>query len=116
VLDLFDLVRFGVDVGPGIGVHLQATDALQAKVLTSTSVGVGYQTLRHSPIHVGARSGAALGPADMTADVGDWYQSPGDIRVEAYALLVGAHVVVEPFEILDAILGFVFIDLKGDDL
>lgn len=116
VIDLFDVVRFGVDVGPGIGVHLQATDALQAKAITSLSAGVGLQSLRHSPIHVGSRAGLGVGPVEGSAELGDWYQSPADFRVEAYALLVGAHVAVEPVEILDAILGFLFIDLEDDDL
>lgn len=116
VIDLFDVARFGVDVGPGIGVHVQATEMLQAKALTSTSVGAGLQTLRHSPVHVGARAGLGVGPVEGTADIGDWYQSPADVRVELYALLVGAHVAIEPVEILDAVLGFLFIDLAGDDL
>ena len=116
VIDLFDVVRFGVDVGPGIGLHLQATDALQAKAISSASVGVGLQTLRHLPVHVGTRSGVGAGPIEVSAEAWDWHLSPGDFRVEFYVLLVGAHVAVEPFEIVDALAGFLFFDPQDDDL
>ena len=83
--------------------------------MTRTYVGVGYQTLRHSPVVAGAEAGVGVGPLALKADPGGWYRSSTDVRVGVHAAIVGAHVAVEPVEILDAVLGFLFIDIKGDD-
>ena len=44
-----------------------------------------------------------------------WHRTPGDIRIEVHPLIAGAHVVVQPFEILDLVAGFLFLDPKDDD-
>jgi len=116
VLDLFDVARAGVDVGPGIGVDLQVTKLVQARALSTLALGIGLQTLRHMPFRAGPEAAVGLGPLGGDAELGGWYRSPGDIRVGLHALLVGAHVAVEPVEILDFVLGFVLIDIKDDDL
>lgn len=116
VIDVFDVARFGVDVGPGIGVEAQVTELLQARLISSLAVGVGLQTLRHSPIRTGAEAGFGVGPVGGTAEAGSWYRSPADVRVGLHAAVVGAHAAVEPVEILDLVLGFLFIDIKDDDL
>lgn len=115
VVDVLDVVRFGVDVGPGIGVDAQVTDPVSVVAMTKSYVGVGYQTLRHLPVAAGAEAGLGVGPATLQAEAGGWHRSSADVRVELHALLVGAHVAVEPVEILDAVLGLVFIDLRDDD-
>jgi hypothetical protein len=116
VMDIFDVARAGVNVGPGIGVDVSATEYLQAQAFTHASVGVGLETLRHSPLFAGAEAGVGIGPLGAVGDAGaTWYRSPGDFRVGLYLALVGAHVAIEPVEILDFILGFLTIDLKDDD-
>jgi hypothetical protein len=115
VVDVLDVVRFGVDVGPGIGVDAQVTDPVSVVAMTRTYVGAGYQTLRHMPVAAGAEAGLGVGPATLDAEAGGWYRSPTDVRVGLHALLVGGHVAVEPVEILDAVLGLVFIDIRDDD-
>jgi len=116
VIDIFDMARFGVDVGPGIGLDGQATDALQARAIAQTSVGAGLQSLRHSPIQTGVQSAISVGPVGGDGQVGGWYRSPTDIRLGAHAAIVGAHAAVDPVEIADLVLGFVFIDIRDDDL
>jgi hypothetical protein len=117
VMDLFDIVRFGVDVGPGVGVEAEVTEYAQAGAMVRTSVGAGFQTLRHLPIKAAlAESYAAVGPLaiEPTAGVG-WYRNTWDVRVEAHVAIVGAHVAVNPAEILDFFLGFLTIDTMDDD-
>lgn len=117
VIDLFDVARAGVNVGPGIGVDLAATEALQAQAFTHASVGLGLESLRHSPVFAGSEAGLGVGPLGAVGDAGaTWYRSPTDLRVGAYVALVGAHVAVDPVEILDFIFGFLTIDLRDDDL
>jgi hypothetical protein len=116
IVDLLDIARFGIDVGPGIGLDLTATEYARLALLTRISAGVGYQTLRHMPVKAGAESNFGVGP--FGANVGfplTWYRNTWDLRVEAHLLIVGAHVAVNPAEILDAVLGLTTFDLLGDD-
>ena len=115
VVDLFDIVRAGVSVGPGIGVDLTATEYLNVTLMTKASVGVGYETLRHLPIEAASYAMIGVGPVKAAADPGlAWPRSPGDIRIELHLLLAGAHVAIEPFEIFDFVVGFIGIDPMED--
>jgi hypothetical protein len=117
VFDLFDVARAGVNVGPGVGIQLKATDAVQLTAMARTSLGLGLETLRHSPVAAGAETSAEMSIVGAGADAGlTWPQSPTDIRVELHPLIVGAHAAVDPVEILDFVLGFVLIDIRDDDL
>lgn len=116
VLDLFDVARVGVDVGPGLGIELKATEAVQAMALTTFAIGVGFQGLRHLPFRVGSEAAFGVGPLGGTAEIGGWYRSPTEFRVGLHLLLVGAHASVDPVEIVDFVLGFLLIDIKDDDL
>ena len=115
VIDVFDLVRFGVDVGPGIGLDGQATSALQARAITQTSVGAGFQSFRHLPIQTGLQSALGVGPVSADAQVGGWYRSDTDLRVGAHAVIVGAHAAISTGSIADFALGFLFVDIRDDD-
>lgn len=117
VFDLFDVARAGVNLGPGAGIQLKATDAVQLTAMARTSVGLGLETLRHSPVAAGAETSASVSIVGAGADAGlTWPQSPTDIRVELHPLIVGAHAAVDPVEILDFVLGFALIDIRDDDL
>jgi hypothetical protein len=116
VMDLFDMIRFGVNVGPGIGVDLAATDALQAQAFSHASVGVGLQSFRHTPVFMGTEAGLGVGPLGAVGDLGaTWYRSPTDLRVGLYVAILGAHVAIDPVEIADFLLGFLTIDIRDDD-
>jgi hypothetical protein len=117
VLDLGDLLRFGVDAGPGIGLDLQVTRALQVKLLSRFSLGVGYQTLRHLPVKLSADAAFAIGPLGGSPAGGlGWYRSDTDVRIELHLLVVGAHVAVDPVEWIDLPLGLIGLDPAADDL
>lgn len=117
VFDLFDVARAGVNVGPGAGIQLKATDAVQLTAMARTSVGLGLETLRHSPVAAGAEASTGLSVVGAGADAGlTWPQSPTDVRLELHPLIVGAHAAIDPVEILDFVLGFVLIDVRSDDL
>jgi hypothetical protein len=115
VIDIFDVARFGVDVGPGIGIDGEATDALQARAIAQTSVGAGFQSFRHMPIQTGTQSALGVGPVSSDMQLGGWHRSPTDFRLGAHAVLVGAHAAIDPVEIADFVLGFLFIDIRDDD-
>ncbi|MFO0984668.1 MAG: hypothetical protein U1E76_23580 [Planctomycetota bacterium] len=116
VLDLFDIARAGVDVGPGVGIDLRATELATAGLMARTSAGVGLQTLRHLPIKAAAESYTELGPAFVGAQLGpSWYHDTWDVRAELHVLLVGAHACINLFEILDLLAGLITLDPRGDD-
>jgi hypothetical protein len=117
LLDLLDPVRAGVQVGPGFGIDAQATRFVQAKAVSTLTVGAGYQTLRRLPIQAGPE--AALGVGPVGGETGlplPWYRSDSDIRLGLHVAIVGAHVAFDPVELLDIPLGFLGIDIADDDL
>jgi len=116
VLDLFDVARAGVNVGPGIGVQAKATENAQVTFITRTSAGLGLQTLRHLPAYASIENAAGAGPLSAETNLGlGWYQSPMDLRLELHPFIVGAHVAIEPKEIADFILGLFTVDISKDD-
>jgi len=115
VVDLFDIAKFGVDVGPGIGIDVQATKFLQARAMWNLSVGVGFQGLRHLPFQVGTVAALGVGPIGGVGSVGGWPRSDSGFRLGLHVLIVGAHAEVNPYEALDFVLGFLTIDIADDD-
>ena len=116
ILDLFDIVRVGVNAGPGVGAHAKATEPAQLLFMSRMSAGVGLQGLRRLPVYAAMESGAGVGPLGADANVGvGWYQSPTDLRLELHPLLAGAHVAIDPVEILDFLAGFLTLEVREDD-
>jgi hypothetical protein len=116
VLDVFDMARAGVNVGPGIGAQVKATDNAQVTYITRTSAGAGLQSLRHLPGYASIETRTGVGPLEAGGNLGiGWYQSPTDIRIELHPFLVGAHVAIDPVEIADFILGIFTVDIRKDD-
>jgi hypothetical protein len=120
IADLAEIVRFGVNFGPGIGIDAEATGALRAAAMTRASAGVGYQGLRHSPISLGAETYVAVGPFEpdiplMPDLTKEWYRSKADLRIEPHLALVGAHGAIDLWAIADFFAGFVMIDPEEDD-
>jgi len=116
IFDLFDMVRAGVNVGPGLGLDVRATKWAKVQLISDTSVGVGFQSLRHLPVC--ARSQMKLGLAFISTpsmDLLNWYYGDYDVRVELYLLLVGAHVAVDMGEIVDFLGGLFLWDPMEDD-
>ena len=136
LLDVLDLVKASVGVGPGMGFELYATE----------NAWIGYETLRswrlaldgrasgvyeeghHREWHLGSRAGehAQAGRIPLWAlkdmrpfeapvrpgvpAVPERLRDDWDIGIRAHLLLVGAEVLIRPFELFDFIVG-----LWGDD-
>jgi hypothetical protein len=120
VLDVVDIVRFGVGVGPGVGVDLRATQMGQASAMWGFVAGVGWQGRYNSPLVVDSRSFAAIGAVTVgstgIAPVFHWPRTFWEIRAEAHALLVLGQVAVDLFEIFDFAAGILFFDPSHDDV
>lgn len=117
-MDLFDVARAGVEAGPGIGIDVMATDHLRFGAMNRWSLGLGLQTLRHPPYKEGSEEYVEFGPAAWIRDIAGtpWRMDPFDVRVEFHAAIVGAHIAVNPAEILDFFAGFALFDFRDDDM
>jgi hypothetical protein len=121
VLDIVDIARARVRVGPGITLGVRATEAVDAYIGSYTSVYAGLpgprmRKIPKLPAGLETSSGIELSAADATLDggLGPDY-SPTEFGVSVHAAIVGADVGLDPVEILDAVLGFLFIDIRDDD-
>lgn len=122
ILDVFDIVRLRVRVGPGFAADARATKVASAFVGSYVSVYAGLPGPRNRPLPklpVGFESQngvqASVVDATVTGGIGPDY-GPAEIGVGVHALIVGFDVGVEPLEIVDLLAGFFCIDLTKDDL
>lgn len=122
LLDVLDVVRLRVRVGPGIALDARATKVASGFVGSYASVYAGLPGPRNRPMPklpfgVESRSGVQASVADATVEggIGPDY-GPAEIGVGAQVLIVGVDVGVEPLEFVDLLAGFFFIDLRNDDL
>lgn len=116
-MDLFDVARAGVELGPGIGADAMITDHLRAGAMKRWTMGLGLQTFRHTPFKDSTEDYAEFGPVgfDSGSSGLPWLIDPWDVRIELQVLIVGAHVAVNPAEIGDFIMGFALFDFREDD-
>ena len=121
VLDMLDIVRFRVRIGPGIAAGVRATDTIDFFAGSYLSAYVGLPGPRMAPIvkpPAGAEnySGVEISHAEFMADLGSGPDySPTEFGASAHALLLGADVGIDPVEVVDLLLGLLFIDLRQDD-
>lgn len=122
ILDVFDIVRLRVRVGPGIAADVRATEVVSAFAGSYTSVYVGLPGPRNRPLPklpfgLESRSGlqASLVDATTTGGIGPDY-GPAEIGAGAQLLFAGFDVGVDPLEMIDLVAGFFFINLTNDDL
>ena len=122
VLDLFDIVRLRVRVGPGFAADVRATKAVSAFVGSYASVYAGLPGPRNRrlpklPVGFESKSGVQASVADATVSGGvDPDYGPAEVGVGAQVAIVGLDVGLEPLEFLDFLAGIFFIDLREDDL
>lgn len=121
LLDIFDMVRVRVRLGPGIALDVRATEYADFYIGTYASVYAGLPGPRmrkvpHLPVGVETLTGVEVSVADLSvgAGLGPDY-SPTEFGVGVQALIVGADVGVDPMEILDFLGGFFFWDPRHDD-
>lgn len=122
IYDIFDILRARLRLGPGAAVGVRVTDPLKIYFGSYSSVWAGLPgpRMESKPIVPGgleSYNGVALSMAEGTFDGGmSPKYSPTEIGVSVHALIVGADVDVDPIEIVDAVLGLFFIDVRKDDL
>jgi len=121
LLDVFDMVRLRVRLGPGIALGVRATEYADFYAGTYASVYAGLPGPRmrkvpHLPVGIETLTGVEVSVADLSAGAGlgpDY--SPTEVGVGVQALIVGADVGVDPVEILDFVGGFFLWDPRHDD-
>ena len=122
VLDLLDIFRLRVRVGPGFAVGARATEVASAYLGSYMSVYAGLpgprlRSLPRSPLWLESYNGVSLSVADATASggLGPDY-SPTELGAGFQLGVAGVDFGVDPVEVLDFVTGFVTIDLRDDDL
>lgn len=122
ILDLFDIARLRLHVGPGIGVGARATEVLDFYLGSYASIYAGLPGPRMRPtpklpFGVESFSGAEVSIVDatVTGGIGPGY-SPSEFGLNLYLLLIGADIGLDPIEALDFITGFFLINLRDDEL
>ncbi len=114
ILDIIDIIKFDVGVGPAFGVTARATKygnvALRA-VPVSARVGLMGRRL---PVAVEAGSETGVGP--LIAETMGRDICAGEIGAGADLLIAGAYGGVCADELADFVAGLFFFDLKDDDL
>lgn len=112
LLDLLDIGRANLTLGPGLGVEVHATDVFHLKMGGYSGARIGWRG-RGLPFY--AESGKSDAPEVMKKDYARpktvWY-----IGLWGHLLLVGAEAGVDPLELVDFVTGVFFIDLLDDDL
>lgn len=120
VFDVFDIVRARLRVGPGLAVDARVTKYGDVFAGGYSSFFVGIHGPRTEPripwpLGIESRVGVSVtAVADLTAKAGTTY-GYGEVGAGFQALFFGVDVGVDPVEALDLVLGFLFIDLTGDD-
>jgi hypothetical protein len=122
LLDLTDMVRVRLRVGPGWGVSARATDHFHFFGGNYRSAYVGlpgprYPCRTRAPYGWEAQKGLIWFGVDATDSAAHppGY-SPTEIDVGAHLLFVGAEVGCDVVEIVDFLGGLIFLDPSGDDV
>lgn len=121
VLDLVDIFRFRVRVGPGLAANVRATQYLNGYAGSYKSVYAGLPGPRsgpelRSPVGREDLKGLMLVGVDATDDTPHHPgYSPSEFNVGVHALVVGAEAGIDPVQIGDFLAGFIGWDPSGDD-
>jgi len=121
ILDVTDLVRARVRVGPGMAVDARATKFVRAGLGSYLSIYAGLpgprqRPMPRSPIGFEAYSGASLSVAEASFKTGfEPGYSPSEIGAGLHLAIIGLDVGVDPLEAIDLLTGLVGIDITDDD-
>jgi hypothetical protein len=115
VLDILDIFRFDVGVGPAVGAVVRVTPHAQAgmRLLMPVSLRAGLRG-RKSPVFIEHTSEMGVGP--LYLDSAQREPTPLEIGAGVDLFLVGFYLGISIDSIFDAVLGFVGIDISDDDL
>ncbi len=121
VLDLLDVVRARVRIGPGLAVGVRATEWATVFIGGYTTVYVGLPgprgraelpPLYGREVETGAR---LLITGDTTQGENSPRYAPDELGAGAQLGILGADAGVSPAELLDFLGGFLLIDFRNDD-
>lgn len=120
LLDLIDIVRLRVRVGPGFGFSVRATKAVQLNISSYATVYAGLPGPRQRrtprmPIGLETYSGLALSLLELDIKPFSPDYSPTEFGVGGQLMVVGVDAGIDPYEIIDFLAGLVFLDLQNDD-
>jgi hypothetical protein len=121
LLDVFDIVRARVRLGPGLAVGARATELADVFVGSYASVYIGLpgprgRVMPRLPAGLESKSGIEVSAADATLEAGlgpDYGDTEFGFGFQL--AIVGVDIGVDPGEILDLVLGLVTIDIADDD-
>ncbi len=133
VLDILDIVSLGIMAGPGLNVKAQlGTVATVCFPFAAVGVKAGWNThymddlnannplylwLRYKPVTWGMdgkRSLPLLG--FMELDILRTKAAPDEFKLGGHFLILGVDVGIRAVDVLDALTGFVLVDLNSDDI
>jgi hypothetical protein len=122
VLDLVDVFRIRARVGPGFALGLRATEFADLYLGSYVSIFVGLPGPRQRPwirwpVGLESFNGAELSVLDATFDggIGPDY-SWSEFGINLHFLIIGVDLGFDPIEIADFVTGFIFINLRHDEL
>lgn len=115
VLDLLDILRFDVGVGPSVGGVIRITPYAQAGVrfMMPLSLRLGLRG-RRSPVFIEHTNELGAGPLFLTSE--DRRPSVLECGVGADLLVGGVYLGISFDSIADFLTGFVGYDLSDDDI
>lgn len=114
VLDLIDIFRIDVGVGPSVGAVVRVTEYGQVgfREMVPGSLRVG-DLGRRFPVMIETSNEFGIGPAYVESS--QRKVCPGEVGVGGDVLVAGAYGGVCLDEVVDFLAGLVLIDLKDDD-
>ena len=120
IFDVFDIVRARVRLGPGFGIGVRATELADFNLSAYTAIWVGIHGYRGEPsipwpVGAEAVAKAEISIADAEASAGGPLYGPVEFGLGFHAALLGVDVGIEPWEIVDLVLGLFTFDPVGDD-
>lgn len=122
LLDVLDIVRVRVRVGPGVAASVRATKYVQAYLGAYGSVygglpGPRMRPMPRSPLGLEDSAGLKVSVFDATVDGGfgpDY--SPTEVGAGVQLAILGFDVGIDPWEIVDFVGGILTFDVREDDL
>lgn len=114
-LDLIDILKIDIGVGPSFGGVLRLTKYGQVgyRTFSPASIRVGLRG-RELPVFMENESEFGIGPAFVQSSKRNVGES--EVGAGLDLLIVGAYLGIDFIEIADFVTGIFTVDLKGDDL
>ncbi len=124
ILDLFDIVRARLRVGPGLSFGARATEFADVFIGGYGSFYVGLpgprgQRTPRWPVGIESKAGAEVSVIDATAEGETFTDAPlygtYEFGLSSQVVILGFAVGVDPFELVDFVVGLVLFDPADDD-